>query len=760
MAKESEKTLLDIFEISDINDIINIVKNTLITKALKEATTAETWTDEDMAKAIDPEELKKTPGVDPGGKIYIQAAAVASIDKAFIEEMLVELTEDVLLDTGISVQALIAIKNASKQKSKVMSGKKYKALPENKKTLKLNDGEKLYIETMKVVAKSVFQPQADINLTELETLFDNDDIVNAFGKSSILISDDFSVSLNDLLGSKQRDLSSGYIVDTDTTVYLTEKSKIGRFLTDLGMLNPEDPNWAVEKYGLGGEFTNNVNQFWPEIEAAMRLDEASKQNPNFTLGSGDAIQGIANNESAFSWIGTVVGAEAGPRYAATFPMSKEDYAIYKSEIPFEDFENFKTTTSTFSGAKDAVTDILDKQFGLNPDSVTASDKEHLAKLIRTNSPKLTFDKYVELNGEVGNYLFGTDDFVEDMYPDLQTRKETKDIVDNKTGYEEAFIKFLNPEGLSINQALKNLDVANPGQSNVLQTQFENAITNYLNKNPNKGLTAQEAGQKVLETMGVTPEGNLKPYPKFYDNTIEEELEESTKEIIDPQKIHPQYAWEGSYNKIKAEKELEEELPPLQSPLEQQFLKAMMNASPSQILGGAAGAIPEVPKHLFGTANLPEGDPGGSLPGFGGTIPLPVYQDQDVWNMLSNRYYDRPEFLQFLQPQIVDIAQQFRLSQVPGPEVWGEPEDLGPGDPGYTSSSARLSYFEKDKPKTMNEFFSRQAPEYERQFGQTRFFTQEQERIEEDKYQRDQKNRERRRKKLVSNPLTIFGRRRR
>jgi hypothetical protein len=291
-----------------------------------------------------------------------------------------------------------------------------------------------------------------------------------------------------------------------TPVYLTKPEKIRKFLEDAGMLNPINPEWATKKYAMDGDFTNNVNEFWTQIEASIGLDKEEVTTPEFEIKSRYAIEGIKANESRFSWIGTVLGPESGDRYAETFPMSKQDYDIYKSLV--EDFQDFMTTISSYTGSINSVEYILDNQFGVNPKNITDNDKELLLDLMNSNSKTLTLDKYIELNGEIGNYLFGVEDFREDLYPQMQKTEKTEYIVANKIGYTESFNKFINPD----NKLVYWLDVLMPGQSSVLQVQFENAITDYLNENKDLGLTAEMATEKILETWGLTPMGELKPYP--------------------------------------------------------------------------------------------------------------------------------------------------------------------------------------------------------------------------------------------------------
>ena len=195
---------------------------------------------------------------------------------------------------------------------------------------------------------------------------------------------------------------------------------------------------------------------------------------------------------------------------------------------------------------------------------------------------------------------------------------------------------------------------------------------------------------------------------------------------------------------------------------------------------------------------------GSAPGLPAflVVPEPVYTDQNILQIIANRYYDRPELVQFLQTQIPDIAQRFRLSQKPGAldqesfgdfeyytdtitagpggfvqgikdKETGEPNVIAPGteiniqkskvvnefgeaidDP--ISSSAAYSYFERDRPKTIADFVSSEAAQYESAFEQSPLFTQEQERLENERRYKDTQQKQR----FISQPVTIFGRRRR
>ena len=691
---------------TDITRIVQFAQTQVVRSAIETKDTSAAGGYNTAAVQKQLQSLQDEGDLPPDSSILIQQKALDSVTNE-LAEMLTEMAKRILINSGIPP---IQAGNIVNIESKIKLSRK-----QDKGDLdKLNQTEKLFAETVKYISKNIFVLDPTASMEDIENILATDEIQSIVNpESSVKLLDDFSQLTTALIENKENDLSSGYIVDVDQGVYLTEGSKQSLFLEEAGILFAKDPTYFFQKYADDSEWRNGFLKYWPNIDQTALADELAKEYPQYSLGVGDILQGIVNDEAKFSWVGTILGPQAGSRYATTYPMSKDEYAIFKSQIPFDDYADFLSKAGSYSESFKAVADILDKQFQVDSSYITESDKANLAQRFRNNAPNITFAQFAQNGGQVGNIVFGVDNFMESLYPDIVAKKDKENIINNQTGYQDAFNKFINPDNRNINQVIKGLDVFNPGQAKILQQDFNNAISNYLRNNAtNPNVNAETARTKILETMGITPQGELKPLPTYFNNAIVDpntnkvlgtegdELEESTQEITDPQKFHPNYI-PPSTGSIETNK--------LQEVQAQQAIQNAFKStySPSETIGQQYAITPPSPP-----SSLLGGAPG--LPGFF-VVPEAVYSDQDVLQIIANRYYDRPELVQFLQTQIPDIAQEFRLSQKPGPEFYGEPKDLEPGDPGYTSSGARLSYFEAQKPKNIQDFISREASRYEESF---------------------------------------------
>jgi hypothetical protein len=278
-------------------------------------------------------------------------------------------------------------------------------------------------------------------------------------------------------------------------------------------------------------------------------------------------------------------------------------------------------------------------------------------------------------------------------------------------------------------------------------QLAELIKNLITSNPYSGLNIESAGQMVLQNYGLTPTGDLNLFPKIYLGQLDENGN-PVYETYDPEK---------EYNEsIKASEE------------------ARRSMTADQIIGGQLGLLPSAPP----AGMIPSGLPG--LPSFANAIQAPVYSEQDMLSLLTNRYADRPEVVQFLKDQIPYLTDQFRQSQVIGaldqesfirdvtdPET-GEvtQEEYGPGAPTIDpetgeniydiSSSTAYSYAEKARPKSMGDWLSTKASELEESFDQSRWAEIERKRLEDERFVEDAQAQ----RSFVSKPIAIFGRRRR
>ena len=75
---------------------------------------------------------------------------------------------------------------------------------------------------------------------------------------------------------------------------------------------------------------------------------------------------------------------------------------------------------------------------------------------------------------------------------------------------------------------------------------------------------------------------------------------------------------------------------------------------------------------------------------------------------------------------------------------------------YTGSSAAYSYAEQARPKSMEDWFATKATELEESFDQSRWSEIESKRLEDERFLEDARQRQR----FVSQPISIFGRRKR
>ena len=123
---------------------------------------------------------------------------------------------------------------------------------------------------------------------------------------------------------------------------------------------------------------------------------------------------------------------------------------------------------------------------------------------------------------------------------------------------------------------------------------------------------------------------------------------------------------------------------------------------------------------------------------------------------------------FRQSQVIGaLDQESFIRDVTDPET-GEvtQEEYGPGAPTIDpetgeniydiSSSTAYSYAEQARPKSMEDWFATKATELEESFDQSRWSEIESKRLEDERFLEDARQRQR----FVSQPISIFGRRKR
>ena len=319
---------------TDITRIVQFAQTQVVRSAIETKDTSATGGYNTAAVQEQLKALQDKGDLPPDSSILIQQKALDSVTPKLVAEMLKEIAQRILINSGIpQIQA----GNTVNIESKINLSRK-----QDKGDLdKLNQTEKLFAETVKYISKNIFVLDPTASMEDIENILATDEIqliVNP--ESSVKLLDDFSRLTSRAITNKENDLSSGYIVDVDKGVYLTEGSKQSLFLEEAGKVYADDPTYFFQKYADDPEWRNGFLTYWPDIATTARLDELAKENPKYSLGLGDILQGVANDEANFSWVGTILGPEAGSRYATTYPMSKDDYSIFRSQIPFEDYQDF------------------------------------------------------------------------------------------------------------------------------------------------------------------------------------------------------------------------------------------------------------------------------------------------------------------------------------------------------------------------------------------------------------------------------------
>jgi len=154
-----------------------------------------------------------------------------------------------------------------------------------------------------------------------------------------------------------------------------------------------------------------------------------------------------------------------------------------------------------------------------------------------------------------------------------------------------------------------------------------------------------------------------------------------------------------------------------------------------------------------------------LPGFG-TVEeaMAPVTNEEILNILKTDYSNQPEFLKFLLPNIDFLKEQFYKTQTPSIEQQEASVD-------FFTKQQTMGEFEKNRPKSIKQYLSGKLPgDLKQQFQLSDLGRQYDERIKQEKESIDEQNRleklqkerneEAIRRRELSSPVTIFGRRRR
>ena len=687
---------------------------------------------------------------------------------------------------------------------------------------KISDENKLYYEAVSYVMNNMY-PETAAMTVELDPSLLNAEALNLSSNYGIdpqgmpNFIDSLQTGLNLSITGATRNVASGYYINQDDAILLSENSRRREALLRMGeILNPNDPTMLIGKYGEDDNFRQNFNKYWPEINAEIELGEVDTENPSFIRGIGNVIEGIVNPTPANNqeWINTIIGStERFPEATDTNPQTKREYQIFQANVNYDNFADFRQEIAD----SDKVIKIIQKQLGFDKDKITPEALESLAIAFQQQAQQLTYPEFINLNdpltAPLNDLLFNN---IVSSVPieSLKNQKINLGIIENETGYDAVVSKLLGLDNINIGdpETGEKLEITAPDD-------FRKHISQILIDNLDVNMTVEQAGRQVLETMGISPEGKLVPKPEYFGEPREyTDPETGRTTILGGTEGHRLERITEAPPITADKRELAENyflqsqiFQPLDILLQEQKSDPRIqygSADPltnAQIIQQQYGAIPP----MYVDPSLLGGAPG--LPAFV-VVPDPVYTDEDVATVLANRYADRPELLKFLAPPFTSIAEAFRLSQRPGaltqesflddptgatvqvPDPYQVMQDApvideetgyqrrdaqgnlitesvptytvtppttltgeyGQAVDDYTSSRTMFEMFEADRPKSIQEFISREASRLEKGFESSALFEEEQKRLEQERQAEDA----RQKRQFVSQPVSIFGRRRR
>ena len=539
--------------------------------------------------------------------------------------------------------------------------------------------------------------------------------------------------LNNSIVTESTGLSSFY-VDKNNTVYMTERDRKKEFLLQAGTSLNGERFSLHDKYSDGGQFKKDFDRMWPTIEQEIFAEEGTKKisNQSWSAGAPKLIDAYRNGNA--EWLGTIVGptrfkptpvqtfGAVGPIQfrRATTGVSDTEYAEYriKQQDPTQALKNVKS--------------ILGPQAA----NITNERLQILANTLAESMGLLTQEDYGAYKTDselVTNYNLSRG-----ILQPLITKERIQQYANEKQ--TEDIIKDDDLLTQTANTLLGYGEITDPETGEPLifnaNEQLKVAIQNLLSNNPFEGLTAEDAGQKVLQTMGITPEGNLaeKPKVKLSDEAIK-------------------FAQENPNQYVETYGEILGGAPADFNAEERAATKYATNYIKDYDVDEMLRAQyddrrpPMVPS-VFGP------------PGFRVEEVPPPVTDQEILKSLQASYSDQPEFLKFLLPNLDYLKEEFLKTQTPSIEQQEGSVDL-------FAKQQIMGQFEKERPKNIGEFLSEGLPgnlqnqfkfsDLGKQYEQR--IKQEQEAIDE-RNKLEERNQEAIRRRELSSPVTIFGRRRR
>ena len=129
---------------------------------------------------------------------------------------------------------------------------------------------------------------------------------------------------------KELDLTT-YFIDKGVNAYLSTDSQMGQFINQVSpILFPSDPSALARHLYQDGAAWQNLANSWPEILAAVKLEETANVTPNLRRGLGKIIEQIVDPDSEYGWIASIFGpSEMLPDTPKEF-INKDEWVSYRA----------------------------------------------------------------------------------------------------------------------------------------------------------------------------------------------------------------------------------------------------------------------------------------------------------------------------------------------------------------------------------------------------------------------------------------------
>ena len=129
---------------------------------------------------------------------------------------------------------------------------------------------------------------------------------------------------------KELDLTT-YFIDKGVNAYLSTESQIGQFINQVTpILFPTDHGALARHLYQDGTAWQNLANSWPQILAAIKLEEATNTTPNLRRGIGKVIEEMVDPDSDYGWIPTIFGpSEMLPDTPREF-INEDEWISYRA----------------------------------------------------------------------------------------------------------------------------------------------------------------------------------------------------------------------------------------------------------------------------------------------------------------------------------------------------------------------------------------------------------------------------------------------